>query len=151
MIKSPICLRPISAILWLASRTASASSPLSVSSKMANFGSSMASCRISARFISPPEKPSLTYRRANSGSILSCCILLLSSCRNSRIGMRSSPSLRSGRRTLVVACRKKSASFTPGIATGRWNAIKSPARARSSGRISNTLVPLSTISPAVTS
>ena len=44
----------------LASRTASASRPLSVSSSTANFGSSMASCRISARFISPPEKPSFT-------------------------------------------------------------------------------------------
>ena len=44
----------------LASRTASASRPLSVSSRIAKRGRSMASWRISARFISPPEKPSLT-------------------------------------------------------------------------------------------
>ena len=46
--------------VWLASRTASTSNPLSVSSRMAKLGRSMAICRISARFISPPEKPSFT-------------------------------------------------------------------------------------------
>ena len=50
----------ISAILALANRTASASRPLSVSSRIANLGCSIASCRISARFISPPENPSFT-------------------------------------------------------------------------------------------
>ena len=79
----------------------------------------MAICRISARFISPPEKPSLTYRRANSGSIFNCCIFSFSSLRNCRMGISSSPSLRSGRRTFVAAWRRKSAIFTPGIATGR--------------------------------
>ena len=39
-------------------RSASMSRPESVSSMMAIFGSSMAICRISARFFSPPEKPS---------------------------------------------------------------------------------------------
>src|SRR6266404_2796694 len=43
--------------------SASMSRPLSVSSRMAYFGSSMASCRISVRFFSPPEKPSLTAQK----------------------------------------------------------------------------------------
>jgi hypothetical protein len=106
-------------MLSLASRTASASRPLSVSSRIANRGRSIANWRISARFISPPEKPSLTYRRAKSGSIESSAIFALSSPRNSRIGMSSSPSLRSGLRTFVTECRRKSASRTPGIAIGR--------------------------------
>ena len=142
---------PMSAMLWLASRTASTSKPLSVSSRMANFGRSMASCRISARFISPPEKPSFTYRRANSLSIRSWVILSVSSLRNSRMGISSSPSLRSGRRTLVVAWRRKSAIFTPGIAIGRWKARKMPARARSLGSMASTSWPSSVIVPLVTS
>ena len=147
----PIWSPPISAILWLASLTASTSRPLSVSSRIANLGRSMAIWRISARFISPPEKPSLTYRRANSVSMRSCFIFSFMSLRNSRMGINSSPSLRSGLRTLVAACRKKSASFTPGIAIGRWNAIKMPARARSEASHSNRLSPLMKISPEVTS
>ena len=42
MISSPIFSRPISAIDALAKRTASASSPLSVSSRIANLGCSIA-------------------------------------------------------------------------------------------------------------
>ena len=40
-------------------RSASMSRPLSVSSRIATSGSIMAICRISLRFFSPPEKPSL--------------------------------------------------------------------------------------------
>ena len=46
-------------------------------------------------------------------------IFALSSLRKSRIGISSCPSLRSGLRTLVTACRRKSASRTPGIDIGR--------------------------------
>jgi hypothetical protein len=41
-------------------RSASMSSPESVSSRMASFGSSIAIWKISLRFFSPPEKPSFT-------------------------------------------------------------------------------------------
>ena len=43
-------------------RSASMSSPESVSSRIASFGSSTAICRISLRFFSPPEKPAFTER-----------------------------------------------------------------------------------------
>ena len=45
------------------------SRPESVSSMSANRGSSIAICRISQRFFSPPEKPSLTERDVNFRSI----------------------------------------------------------------------------------
>ncbi len=48
---------------------ASMSSPESVSSRMQYLGSSMAICRISLRFFSPPENPSLTARAVNLRSI----------------------------------------------------------------------------------
>ena len=48
---------------------ASISSPESVSSRTASFGSSMAIWRISFRFFSPPEKPSLTLRSRKAGSM----------------------------------------------------------------------------------
>ena len=47
------------------------SRPESVSSIKANFGSSIAIWRISQRFFSPPEKPSLTEREVNFRSIFS--------------------------------------------------------------------------------
>ena len=50
------------------------SRPESVSSSSANFGSSIAICRISLRFFSPPEKPSLTEREVNFRSISSTSI-----------------------------------------------------------------------------
>ena len=45
-------------------RTASTSSPESVSSRMASLGLSISSCRISAFFFSPPEKPAFRSRSA---------------------------------------------------------------------------------------
>ena len=54
--------------------SASMSRPLSVSSRMAYFGSSMSICRISFRFFSPPEKPSFTERAVNFRSISSMSI-----------------------------------------------------------------------------
>ena len=68
--------------------------------------------------------------------------------RNSRIGISSSPSLRSGLRTFVVACRRKSAIFTPGIAIGRWKAMKDPAELVRRVDISSTSSPFSSMRPA---
>ena len=111
----------------------------------------MAIWRISARFFSPPEKPSLRYRRANSWSTPSSSICSRSSLRNSRIGIRSSPSLRSGLRTLVTAWRRKLATDTPGIAVGYWNARNNPALARSSASRASRSRPSSVTEPSVTS
>ena len=58
--------------------TESISSPESVSSMIAISGSSIAICRISARFFSPPEKPSFTYRDTIAGSIFSSSIFCFS-------------------------------------------------------------------------
>ena len=43
---------------WATVFSASMSRPESVSSRNASYGRSIASCRISMRFFSPPEKPS---------------------------------------------------------------------------------------------
>ena len=99
-------------------RTASMSSPESVSSRTANDGRSMAICNTSARFFSPPENPSFRFRRAKSPSIPSSSIDALSSLWNSRIGTSSCPSCRSGFRMFVTAWRRKLATVTPGIAVG---------------------------------
>ena len=53
------------------------SRPESVSSSSASFGSSTAICRISLRFFSPPEKPSLTPRLRKLSSICISFILSL--------------------------------------------------------------------------
>ncbi len=53
------------------------SSPESVSSRIASFGSSTAIWRISLRFFSPPEKPALTKRDMISGPPLDDLELLL--------------------------------------------------------------------------
>ena len=51
-------------------RRASMSSPESVSSRIASSGFCSASCRISIRFFSPPEKPSFRYRVEKSRGTL---------------------------------------------------------------------------------
>ena len=53
------------------------SRPESVSSSSASFGSSTTICRISLRFFSPPEKPSLTPRLRKLSSICISFILSL--------------------------------------------------------------------------
>ena len=55
--------------------SASMSRPESVSSRMLYFGSSIIIWRISLRFFSPPEKPSLTERAVNFRSISRWSIL----------------------------------------------------------------------------
>src|SRR5438128_435096 len=61
----------------------SMSRPESVSSRIAISGLSIAICRISARFFSPPENPSLMYRGRNESSMCSTSSSSLSIERNS--------------------------------------------------------------------
>src|SRR5680860_1519062 len=61
-----------------------------------------------------------------------------------------SPSPRASRRALRII-RRYLLTETPGIATGYWKAMKSPARERSSGAASVMSSPLKTIEPSVTS
>src|SRR6266516_1755948 len=129
-------------------RRASMSSPESVSSRTASFGRSIASWRISIRFFSPPEKPSFRYRLENSFGISASSIACSVSWRNSRSFTSGSPR---ASRWALSAMRRYLATVTPGIATGYWKAMKSPARARSSGAASVMSSPSKRISPAVTS
>ncbi len=54
-------------------------------------------------------------------------------------------------RFAFTAMRRKFATETPGIVAGYWKAMKSPARARSSGSASVRSSPFRTILPSVTS
>src|SRR6218665_2753918 len=123
--------------------SASTSSPESVSSSTANLGPSSSSCRISLRFFSPPENPSLMLRSANAASIRRRAI----DSRTSLIHVRTdgaSPEI------AVFAVEIKLVTVTPGISTGYCIARKIPARARSSTDITSTLSPSSRISPLTT-
>src|SRR3989344_6895300 len=102
------------------------SRPESVSSRTANFGWSPSSCGISARFFSPPEKPSFRYRLVNALSMPSCPIFSFSSLWKS-----STPSF--SLRRLLSAVRRKLERVTPGISAGYWNDRNSPRLARSFG------------------
>src|SRR6478752_779976 len=124
-------------------RSASTSRPESVSSSTAIFGLSSSSWRISWRFFSPPEKPSLTLRSANAGSICSCAIASLTSLTQSR-SFGASP------RVAVAAVRRKLETETPGISTGYCIARKRPARARSSTVMASTSTPSRVTVPSVT-
>src|SRR5437762_6067091 len=116
---------------------ASMSRPESVSSRMAKRGWNMCICRISRRFFSPPENPSLTERVMNESSTPRSFIFSASSLRNCGIGMSffltsPVPSMVGATRRALIAVRRKFATETPGIADGYWNARKTPARARAS-------------------
>ena len=106
-------------------RRASTSSPESVSSRTARSGSSMAICRISLRFFSPPEKPSLRWRSPKEGSMPSFSI-------HSIISRRTSRTDRSMPRRADSAWRRNWMTDTPGISWGYWNARKMPDLARTS-------------------
>src|SRR5438094_176191 len=125
-------------------RSASMSRPESVSSSTATSGRSIAIWRISARFFSPPEKPSLRCRDVNERSTSSrstaCC---------SRV--RKSLTLIGSSRRVLIAMRRKFATDTPGMATGYWKARNRPACARSSGSASVMSSPRKVIVPSVTS
>ena len=97
------------------------SRPESVSSRIAKRGLSSSSWTISCRFFSPPEKPSLTLRWANSGSIFTRSIAGLTSLTQVR-SFGASPSI------AVLAVRRKLATETPGTSTGYCMARNSPAR-----------------------
>src|SRR3954470_10975905 len=126
-------------------RSASMSRPESVSSSTAISGSSIAIWRISARFFSPPEKPSLRWREVKERSTSSSSIACWSLSRNSLtlIGFSLRP--------VLMAMRRKLAIDTPGMATGYWKARKRPACARSSGSASVRSSPLNVIVPSVIS
>ena len=119
------------------------SSPESVSSRTAIFGLSSSSCRISWRFFSPPEKPSLTLRSANDGSTESRSIAALTSLTQVR-SFGASPSM------AVLAVRRKFDTETPGTSTGYCMARNRPARARSSTVIASTSAPSRVTVPPVT-
>ena len=104
----------------------------------------MASCRISARFFSPPEKPSFRYRLTNAGSIFSSSTF-------SRMYLPKSLTFIGSSRRAFTAMRRKLATDTPGIVAGYWKARNRPARARSSGSASVRSSPLNRIWPSVTS
>src|SRR6266581_4425384 len=72
-------------------RSASMSRPESVSSRMASLGSSTAIWKISLRFFSPPEKPSLTERPVKLWSMATSFIFSLASARKSIASSSSSP------------------------------------------------------------
>src|SRR6195952_3047311 len=124
-------------------RRASTSRPESVSSSTATFGRSSDICRISWRFFSPPEKPSLTLRSANVGSISRSVIAVLTSLTHLRIG-GASP------RTAGAAVRRKFEVDTPGISTGYCMARNKPARARASTVMASTSSPSRVTVPEVT-
>src|SRR3954471_2777773 len=125
-------------------RSASMSRPESVSSSTATCGSSIAIWRISARFFSPPENPSLSGREVNERSTSSRSAACWSFSPNSLTRIGSS-------RPVLMAMRRKLAIETPGIATGYWKARKRPAWARSSGSASVMSSPLKVIVPSVIS
>src|SRR4051794_9108850 len=123
---------------------ASMSRPELVSSRIATSGSRIAIWRISLRFFSPPEKPSLRYRSRNDGSISSRSIHSMIDSRNSRTE-RSMP-LRPER-----AWRKKLSTDTPAIVCGYWKARNMPALPRTSVGQSVMSSPRKTSRPCVTS
>ena len=123
--------------------SASMSRPESVSSRIAIFGWSSSSCRISWRFFSPPEKPSLTLRSANDGSTASRSMASFTSLTQVRSFGASPP-------IAVLAVRRKLDTETPGTSTGYCIARNSPARARSSTVIASTSAPSRVTVPPVT-
>ena len=110
-------------------------------------GSSTAICRISLRFFSPPEKPTLTGRFSISASMSSAFAFSRTSLRNSAAFSSASPR---ALRWALSAVRRKVMLPTPGISTGYWNARNSPAAARSSGSIASRSAPSSVAVPSVT-
>ncbi len=124
------------------------SSPESVSSRIARRGSSIAIWKISARFFSPPEKPSFTERVMSFGSRLTKAAFSRIRARKSVTESGSSPRCS---RTELSAVRRNWCVETPGSSIGYWNARKSPSRARSSGASSRRSAPSNVTEPSVIS
>src|SRR6478736_1046812 len=123
-------------------RSASTARPESVSSRIANWGFRSSICRISWRFFSPPEKPSLTERSAKDESMRRFSMAPLTSLTHVR-SAGASPSI------AVLAVRRKFETDTPGTSTGYCMARNMPARARSSTVIARTSSPSSVTVPLV--
>ena len=102
---------------------ASMSNPESVSSSIANFGSSMAICNISFLFFSPPLNPSLTFRWRKSGFISTILHFSMATPKNSNGSSSASPL---AFLFALSMSRKKSVLPTPGNSTGYWKARKTP-------------------------
>ena len=90
----------------------------------------MAIWKISLRFFSPPEKPTLTSRLANSGFICTKAIFSFRSFRNSDVFISGRPA---ALRRACTAAFMKAVMVTPGISTGYWKLRNRPAQLRSSG------------------
>ena len=118
------------------------SSPESVSSKIANFGSSTAICKISFFFFSPPENPTFKCLWAYSGLMWSFSIFSSNSLWNC-IKYCFSPV------TASFAVLKKSSTVSPGISSGYWNDKKIPFFALSSTVSSLIFSPSKIISPPI--
>src|SRR5215210_5055486 len=138
-----IVLTPLATVL-----SASMSRPESVSSSTASRGCWSAIWRISMRFFSPPEKPSLMYRLENSLGTFVSSIAASTVRRNSFSGIAGSPR---ASRWALMTMRRYFVVVTPGIATGYWKAMNSPATARASGSASVMSSPSKRIWPSVTS
>src|SRR5262249_22237292 len=124
------------------------SRPESVSSSTARRGASSAICRISLRFFSPPEKPTLTPRRSISRSMPSLPAASFTRLRNSGVDSSGSPRFL---RCALSAVRRNVMVATPGISSGYWNARKMPRAARSSGSSASRSTPSNVTVPPVTS
>jgi len=124
-------------------RSASTSRPESVSSRMAIFGLSNSIWRISWRFFSPPENPSLTFRSANVESMRRSSMAARTSLTQVR-SFGASPSM------AVFAVRRKFDTVTPGTSTGYCMARNRPARARTSTFMARTSSPSRVTVPPVT-
>ncbi len=129
-------------------RSASMSRPESVSSRMHRRGSSIAICRISLRFFSPPEKPKLRSRLSSSSVTPTTLALARSRFMNSPAPISASPR---ARRWAFMAWRRKYMLATPGISTGYCMARNTPAAARSSGSSASRSWPSKVTLPPVTS
>ena len=114
---------------------------------MLSTGSSIAIWKISLRFFSPPEKPTLTSLLANSGFIPTKAIFSLRSLMYSPGLISSSPSaLRRALRAAFI----KLVIETPGISTGYWKLRKMPAQDLSSGLIASRSLPRKKMLPELT-
>src|SRR5262245_15555116 len=129
-------------------RSASMSRPDSVSSSTARRGARTAIWKISLRFFSPPENPSLTERFRSAWSICTSPMRSFTSARNSMASSSGSPRCL---RTAFTAAFSRYMLLTPGISTGYWKARKIPSRARTSGVIASRSCPSKSTWPSVTS
>ena len=127
-------------------RSASMSSPESVSSRMARRGWRAAIWKISARFFSPPENPSLRLRERNWGSSSTRAAFSRMNFNSSPGGISGSPRLL---RFSLMAVLMKLFTLTPGISTGYWNERNMPRWARSSGERPSRSSPRKVMLPAV--